>query len=158
MFVIIDTSNLAFCLGKAFPFARLDYKEFADVAQSTFDSKDFENQYCAIGYTNQKNKGFITKLAFLGYNTFFPEEPRNVAKKNTSVLVTLSIFENLSNHSAFVICSSDPCLVPVVEYLRSIGKTVFIFACGIPTELHEICDGTLEISPNLLQTELTDGI
>jgi uncharacterized LabA/DUF88 family protein len=50
-----------------------------------------------------------------------------------------------------ILGSSDPDLLPVVEYIKSKGVGVIILAAGIHRDLKKACNSFVEISEDMLE-------
>lgn len=157
--IFADISNLYYCIGRKFDSRKLDYEKL--IARAA----DFGKIQRAFAYgtqIGQEATTFIACLKKLGWATKYkqprmsdtPGEERKVIKKaDWDVGISMDVVRMAPRVQTIVICSSDPDLVPLVEWVKDQGVRCVILACGIPRELKDVADQYFEIDNELLESE-----
>ena len=163
--LVVDTRNIMVCLGKTFGQGKLDYQKYIQAALS-----DDEIMFASIAYgctSNGNEHRFMSSLKHLGLETKFKSP---ISKTNSETNETTSRWVNWNVGIAVdvirlaqsgkvdrvIIGSSDPELVELVEYLKTVNIKVEIFACGIPRILKAAALEFKEITEDLLLVPKTN--
>lgn len=155
--VFADVSNLYYCIGRKYDGRKLDYERlFARV-------RDFGTVQRAFAYgtqVNQEASNFISCLRKLGYTTKYKqpkmsdtpgEEKKVIRKADWDVGIAMDAVRMSDKVDTIILCSSDPDLVPLVEWIKDQGIRCIVLACGISRELKEVADQYFEIDAELLE-------
>ncbi len=155
--VFADVSNLYYCIGRKYDGRKLDYERLFNKI------KDFGTVQRAFAYgtqISQEATTFIACLRKLGWTTKYkqpkmsetPGEERKVVRKaDWDVGIAMDAVRMADKVDTIILCSSDPDLVPLVEWVKDQGIRCIVMACGISRELKEIADQHFEIEDNLLE-------
>jgi uncharacterized LabA/DUF88 family protein len=146
--VIVDSENLKFCVNKAFN-GKVDYARLLEHIREM--TSDDEIRAFIYGFVKIEHP-FTKAMANLGYVVRMFKAPRNPHKLCNHVPMTLDVIEILDRLDTLVICSSEPGLAPLIDFVRAKGIEVIVYACGIPLELRN-CDRYEEIQEVLCVTE-----
>ena len=148
-----DVSNLYYCIGKKYPDHKLDYNKYIIAATSG------DNLFKAYAYgTEIKDEatGFKACLKSFGYTPRY-KKPRFNELKNEyrnfdwNVGIALDVTRLVNRVHTIILGSSDPDLVPLIEWIHQNGAECHIYACGISKELKEITDYWTEVTEVLLE-------
>lgn len=156
--VFVDISNLYHCVGKKFPNRKLDYSKLRELI--------VENDilFRAIAYgvqTSNEASKFIERLRRFGYEPKYKqvrviqigdEEPKYI-KTNWNVGMTLDVVSMLDKLDVIVICSSDPELVPLVEYIKARGLKCIVASAGISRDLRIAASSYIELDDTVLEAQ-----
>jgi len=154
--IFADVSSLFYCVGKKFPDRKLDYGQLRELVVGS------DTIYRAVAYGVQaKDEAtkFITCLKKIGFEPKY-KQPRSrqggdgvvrLIKTNWNVSIALDVVNMIDKLDIVAICSSDPELAPIVEYVKARGKKCTIVSCGIPRELRAVADTCIEITPECLE-------
>ena len=149
--VVADITNLYFCIGKAFPGRKLDYGRYL------LEASGSDATYRAYAFGTKRNDEaypFIACLRHLGYETrFIPYVPR----VNNNVAMATELFRIIKKLDYVVLGSSNPNLIPLIEWIKEQGVQVVVYACGIPNEVREAASKTREIDEGLLKDVITEA-
>lgn len=147
--VFCDVGNLYYCVGKKFETRKLDYRKYLEYA------KTFGEVYTSAAYGSQvkeEAKNFILCLKQLGFTTRFRESDREEKRRvNWGAGIAIDIVQLIDRVDTVVLGSSDPDLLPVVEYIKSKGIKVIIIAAGIHRDLKSACNQFVEVSEDMLE-------
>jgi uncharacterized LabA/DUF88 family protein len=147
--IFVDVSNIYYCISKKFPSRKLDYEKYvAAIGQDV-------SYACAYGtFLSEKVIAFVTALKHIGFQTFFRRGRvinDKMSKVQWGVGLAVNAMSKLDELDSFIIGSADPELVPLVDYLKSKGKEVHIFGCGINKALKERATSWREIEEDVLE-------
>lgn len=147
--VFVDVGNIYYCVGKKFEARKLDYRKYMEF------SKSFGEVYQAYAYGSQvkdEAKNFILCLKQLGFMVKFREHDREEKRRvNWGCGITVDIVNVVDRVDTVVLGSSDPDLLPVVEYIKSKGVGVIMIAAGIHKDLKKSCNQFVEVSEDMLE-------
>ncbi len=149
--LFVDVNNLFYCLGKKFEGRRLDYSKYYELAKG-------ENMmYRAIAYGTQYSDDsikFITCLRHLQFETKFRQpiqvKDKHPRKVSPNVAIAMDIVRLQNKLDVVVLGSSEPELVPLVNWIRDSGRKCHILSAGISKELKSVADSWSEITEDLL--------
>lgn len=156
--VFVDLSNLYHCVGKKYPNHKLDYSKLRDLLVGN------DILFRAIAYgvqTGNEASKFIERLRRFGYEPKYKqvriiqigeEEPRYI-KTNWNVGMTLDVVSMIDKLDTIVICSSDPELVPLVEYIKARGLKCIVASAGISRNLRITASSYLELDETVLEEQ-----
>lgn len=151
--LFVDISNLYYCIGKKFPDRKLDYNKYIVAATG---ANDLYRAICYGTEIKDEAAGFKVCLKSFGYTPKY-KKPRYNELKNEyrnfdwCVGLALDVVKIVNRVHTVILGSSDPDLVPLVEYVQQQGAECHILACGISKELKEIADSWTEITECLLE-------
>lgn len=153
--VFADVGNIYYCVGKKFEARKLDYRKYMEFV------KNFGELYQAYAYGSQvkdEAKNFILCLKQIGFMVKFREHDRDEKRRiNWNCGVTVDIVNVVERVDTVILGSSDPDLLPVVEYIKSKGVGVIIIAAGIHRDLKKSCNQFVEISEDMLEEVKTEA-
>lgn len=154
--VFADISNLYHCVGKKFPNRKLDYSKLRDLIVGD------DILFRAIAYgvqTHNEASKFIEKLRRFGYEPKYKqvrviqngdEEPKYI-KTNWNVGMTLDVMLMLDKLDVAILCSSDPELVPLVEFIKARGLKCVVASAGISRDLRIAASSYIELDDSVLE-------
>lgn len=150
-----DVHNLYYCTNKKFNGKKLDYKFYLD-----FANEKIAEVTRAFAYGFQKETeavNFITCLRKIGFDCNF-KRPRVIGsgenqfhKTDWNVGICVDVVKILDRVEAVIIGSSDPELVPLINYLKFRGIQTIIYSAMINKELKEVADRFYEIDSKWLE-------
>jgi uncharacterized LabA/DUF88 family protein len=147
--IFCDVGNLYYCTGKKFEARKLDYRKYLEYC------KTFGELYQSYAYGSQvkdEAKNFILCLKQIGFMAKFRchdrEEKRRVNWGSGISIDAVNIIERVD---AIILGSSDPDLLPLVEYIKSKGVSVILIAAGIHRDLKAACNQFVEVSEDMLE-------
>ncbi len=155
--LFVDISNLYYCIGKKFEGRKLDYQKLLGVGS------EFGHIQRAHAYGTQMAEEalpFITCLKKLGYDTKYKRprildtqagEEKRIRKADWDVGLAMDVVRLIERVDTVIICSSDPDLTPLVQWVKDQGVRCVILACGVSRELRETADQFFEIGEPLLE-------
>lgn len=155
--IFADLSNLYYCIGRKFDNRKLDY---ARLIARVAEFGDVQRAYAYGTQIGQEASNFISSLRKLGYTTKYkqpkmseaPGEERKVIRKaDWDVGIAMDVVRMIERVDVIVLCSSDPDLAPLVEWIKEKGVRCIVLACGISRELKDVADQYFEIEEYLLE-------
>lgn len=154
--VFIDVSNIYYCISKKYPTRKLDYEKYVKAIGADV------NYAAAYGtLLSDKVIGFITALKHIGFQTFFKRGRivnEKMMKVEWGVGLAVNALSKVDELDSFIIGSSDPELIPLIDRLRLLGKEVHIFSCGINRGLRERATTFKEVEEDLLEEPSDDVV
>ena len=155
--VFADVGNLFYCINKRFPGRKLDYRKYLEKA---INGNDLYRAFAYGGQIGDHATDFILCLRDIGYEPKFKEPKqyevgtkREIGKADWDVGISIDVVTLLNMIDIVIIGSSDPDLVPLVNYVRAKGVPCHIFACGIARDLKNSANSYCEIDESLLVEE-----
>jgi len=148
--VVVDVSNIYYCIKHRFPGKKLDYSKYLD------NIKKISSIEKAIAFgveLDGQANDFKNALKSYGFELQYKEPkifPRS-RKADWDVGIAIGIVENLTNIDLVVLGSADSDMVPVVEYVQKQDKQCLVYACKISSDLIKIANAYQEISNDELQ-------
>lgn len=150
--LVVDTKNLFNSLHKTYGNGKLDYQKYYEIAG------DKDHIYSGIAYGQQSENSsvnFITFLNRLGFICKFKQIIKTANKTyycDSNVQLTIDVCTQLAEGKIdhVVIGSSDAELVDLVNYIRSRGYPVTIYACRIPKVLRDVASSCIDLDDQLL--------
>lgn len=155
--VFADISNLYYCIGRKFEGRKLDYEK---LIEKVSELGTIQRAFAYGTQINTEASNFISCLRKLGWTTKYkqpkmsdaPGEERKVIRKaDWDVGIAMDAVRMADKVGVIVLCSSNPDLVPLVEWIKEQGIRCIILACGISRELKEVADQFSEIDSDLLE-------
>jgi len=149
--IFVDVANVYYCISKKFPNRKLDYQKYV---QATGKEATYAAAYGTL--MSDKVIAFITALKHIGFQTFFRRGRivnERMLKVEWAVGLAVNAISKIDELDEYIIGSSDPELIPLVDYLKSKGKIVHVFACGINRGLKEHANTFTEIEESVLEEE-----
>jgi uncharacterized LabA/DUF88 family protein len=155
--IFADVANLYYCIGRKYDGRKLDYERLYNRAS------EYGLVQRAFAYGTQissEANNFITALRRLGWTPKYkqpkmsdtPGEERKVIRKaDWDVGIAMDAVRMSDKVGVIMLCSSDPDLVPLVEWIKEQGIRCVVLACGIARELKDVADQYYEIEPDLLE-------
>lgn len=122
--------------------------------------------YRAFGYgaqiTNEAH-AFITCLRTLGYEPKYVQarqfgERSEIRRTDRTMDLVTDIIRILEKLDVVIIGTSNPMIVPIIEFIKERGIKVIVFSCNIPRELKESADLWWEITEDYLEIKKENGI
>lgn len=143
--LFVDVNNLYFTVGKKAPGKKVDYKKYLEWA------KTHANVSRAFAYVFQAEREaihFITCLRKLGYETRC-KAPRTVGEKfkkmDYNVSICMDVVRMIPKVDAILLGTSDPEIVPLIQWVKDQGVQTIILSSLIPQEIKEVSDKYFEI-------------
>lgn len=127
---------------------------------SFVDFKEAVNATLCFAYTPQRDGEASGFIGFLRANDFtvrvkrpytIKVGEREIKRCSFGVELTLDVLREIDALDTIVLATSNPDFIPLVKVLRSMGKEVVIFACGIPYALSKAASDAVEIEADLLE-------
>jgi uncharacterized LabA/DUF88 family protein len=147
--VFSDIANLYYCVGKKFESRKLDYRKYLEYC------KTFGEVYQSYAYGSQvreEAKNFILCLKQIGFLTKFKETEKEEKRRvNWNAGIAIDVVNVVDRVDTVILGTSDPDLLPVVEYIKNKGVGVIIIAAGIHRDLKKTCNQFVEISEDMLE-------
>lgn len=157
--IFVDVSNLYYCIGKKFPEKKLDYLAYLTLAQG--ENAIYRARAYGIELDKEASK-FKTCLKHYGYEPIY-KAPKIYENKETgekhyrrmswNVGITTDVVRLIDKLDIIILGSSDPELVPLVEWIKEKGRECLILACGISRELKAVANGYKEITEDYLKSD-----
>ena len=151
--VMIDLSNLYYCVRKRHGGHRIDFESYLAYAKSLGDVTR------ATMYSTQ-NDGratlFIEAMQALGFQFKFKEPKTYFAKgkvkmkANWDVGMTIDAMSAMADYDMLILGSADGDFRLLVEYLQLHGKRVFALGCEISRDLRDTAYKAVEIPESFL--------
>lgn len=130
----VDASNLFHCVNTKFPGRKLSYDYLASKCGRTFKSIVYGAQM------GNEADYFIKKVQSYGFSTKF-KKPKTfgdgVRKADWDIGITVDAFRYVNRYERLILCTGDGDFKPLVEYLASIGKDVYVYGCNISRDLRD---------------------
>lgn len=157
--LFVDINNLYYCVARKFNGRKLDYKSYLENANALGSvSRAF-----AYGFQLDKEAvHFITCLRKIGYDTRYKapriigEDERKFKKMDWNVGICMDVVRMITRVDAIIIGSSDPELVPLVQWIKDQGVQAVIFSSIISKELKDHADKYHEISESILEAAVVE--
>jgi uncharacterized LabA/DUF88 family protein len=137
-----DVSNLYYCVSQRFDGRKINYLKYLEKAQG----EDILYKATAYSFKNPDCMKFLTSLKHIGFDT----KSRKPSKIGWSVQMACDIFRMVQKIDKVVIGSSDPNLIPLIEFLKERSIKVHVLACGITNTMRQAADHWEEITSELL--------
>ena len=151
--IVVDTKNLFNTLHKHYGNGKLDYQRLVELAGGD------DHIYGSIAYGQQAENSsvnFITVLNKLGFVCKFKQLIKTATKTfypNNNVQLAIDVADSLNTgkYDRVVICSSDPELVDLVNWVRVDKKTrCDLVACRIPKVMKDAASACIELDSDIL--------
>lgn len=153
--LVADVSNLYYCINSRFNGARLDYRRLYDAAQTQGEI------FRAIAYGAEMEGAaskFKTVLQGIGFEINYKEPKiymndggRQTRKADWDVGIAMDIVKILDSVDLVILGTADGDMTPCAEFIKSRGKLVHVFGCGISRELREACHRWVEVDESYLE-------
>jgi uncharacterized LabA/DUF88 family protein len=131
---------------------RLDYAKYYEFVSTLGDVR------CAIAYGAQKNdeaEQFKHALMHIGFDTKYKrakmDPKRGLLKANWNVTLTLDAVNWSENVDCLILGSTDKDLIPLIEWCKSKGIMVIVFAAGVNKAMAKAASRVIEIPESLLE-------
>jgi hypothetical protein len=147
--ILLDSTNLFFCINKAFESRRLNYAKVLEHVTKEIDAEIIRKNIYGM-LTSPSISNFIAAVEFIGYSTTFKKPPRNMEKASNTPAICVDAMVMVDRMSDIVLGTTDPSIVPLIEHLKSRGIVTRVFGCGIPMEVKKVADSSHEIWEELL--------
>lgn len=160
--VFVNVANLYTGLGKKYPGRKLDYRKYRDkVAEGDVLAR-------AVAYGLKKDTEadrFISSLKHIGYDTRYRNFRRFEDKQETgetvvnyrrvdlNLIMSLDIVRCIDRLHKIVLGTSDPEIVPLIEWIKEKGVEVKVVSIHVSRDIRNIttCE---EITEDLLLPEV----
>lgn len=166
--LLVDVSNIYYCISKKWPGEKLDYDKFLNYIEEEFGDL---RRAIAYGYQmSDEAQSFITCLKTIGFDVVYQklkpkfkasdeESSRTEYKKpDQNVGIAMDAVRISDKVDTIVIGSSDPDLVPLVQWIKDQGLRCIIVAVGISKELKDSCNRYIEIPRSLLEENKVETV
>lgn len=144
--IFLDVGNLYYCIGKKFDKRKLDYRKYLKYVEDLGETTRATAYGCQL---NNEAVGFVHCLKQIGLQTKFKTVKTH--KSNWDVGLSIDIVRMSERIDIVILGSSNPNLVPVVEYVTQLGVDVIVVACGISKELKDVATDFIEIPESMLE-------
>lgn len=145
--LLVDASNLFHCINSKFPKRKLSYKYLSQKCGGTFKSIVYGAQM------DHEADNFISKVESYGFTTKF-KKPKsygnNIRKADWDIGIAVDAFRYVNRYERLILCSGDGDFKPLVEYLTSIGKDVYVYGCRLSRDLRDTATYWEEITSEWL--------
>lgn len=158
--IFVDTTNLYHTVYRKYR-GKLCYEEYYNRIMENDDPIEEDNkiiQAIAYGMTVGSNDGFINCLDVAGFEVKF-RVPKiikihdiKIKKCDWNVCMTIDIIRSIEDYDCIIIGSSDPCLLPLINWIKDQGKGIRVVASLIPRVLKEAAN-CIEIPEEWLEEE-----
>ena len=137
--LLIDTGNLYYCVGRKYPYRKIDYQKILESLTPT-------KAVAFVADVGEDTDCFADYLKGLGYIviTKRPRRDRIDNKYKTNWLVEFTHF--CAEEDSVILGSNSPDLVDLINLL---DVPVKVFACGVPQVLRRLCE-FLELDDSFL--------
>jgi len=150
--VFVDITNLYYCVGKKWPNRRLDFEKLLGRIQE--GNSKVVRAFAYGTQTKDEANSFKNYLKKIGFDAKYKKSRFQVqgetCRSNWDVGLTVDVCRILDRLDSVIICSSNPELIPLLQYIKSRGIRVVVFACGICKLVRKHCDEYVEITEDLL--------
>lgn len=158
--IFIDCVNQYYAIGHTFRGAKLSYAKYMERGLALAKT-DLLRAFAYGVQLEDEATAFISALRISGYEPkyrqalIFDNRP-DIRRTTWHVGMFADAMRLLDRMDVIIIGSSDPELIPMLDYIRERGVKVIILSCNIPDELHYHSDLCYEITEELLdQREIT---
>jgi uncharacterized LabA/DUF88 family protein len=143
MIIVADTFNLFHRARNQFN-GKIDYEKIIDRLGVDKDT----SALFAYGMTIDDNTKFEMCLRHIGFRTHFkrPRVIKGVRLCEWGIQMFADIINNIDEHSEVIFCTCNFNIVPIIKYLKNIGRSVIICGIDIPEGLAKFADKTIEIT------------
>jgi uncharacterized LabA/DUF88 family protein len=149
--LFVDINNLYYCVGKRYNGRKIDYKLYLERANVY---ATVTRAFCYGFQVDKEAVNFITCLRKIGYDPKY-KAPRmigeNFKRMDWNVGLCIDVVRMIDRSDAVIIGSSDPELVPLIQWIKDRGVQSIIFSSLISKELKDISDRYYEISEDVLE-------
>jgi len=152
--VFADVSNLYYCIAKKFGGRKLDYHKYYKFISDLGEIQQ------AIAYGAQLHgeaNSFLHCIKKIGFSAkykttkTFQNADGIKRKADQDVAITIDIVNMIQSMDMIILGSADGDLVPAVEWARTRGVDVVVFASGISRDLKDVATKFIEIPESLLE-------
>jgi uncharacterized LabA/DUF88 family protein len=153
--IFVDLANMYYCCSKKFGGKKLDYKKYIDYIAETIGDIGRATAYGA--QKSSEAKGFITCLKYIGFEVKYKQPQtitiggKDIQRVDWNVGIALDVVRTLDRLDLVVLGSSDPNIVPLVEFIQERGLACAVISCGIHKELKRRATTWVEIDEAFLE-------
>lgn len=154
--LFVDITNLYHCISREYGGRRLDYQKLYDFVIHLTNDTGLLRAFAYGGQIADEATLFINALREIGYEPKYRQhklgdDNKIVRKVDWDVGLTMDLVKLSSKITTAIVASSDPDLIPVYLWLKSVGVKIIVVACGVPREVREVADRWFEIPMDLLE-------
>lgn len=154
--LFVDITNLYHCISREYGGRRLDYQKLYDFAFRLTGETGLLRAFAYGGQIADEATLFINALREIGYEPKYRQhklgdDNKIIRKVDWDVGLTMDVVKLSTKITTAIIASSDPDLIPVYLWAKSVGIKIIVVACGVPREVREITDRWFEIPMELLE-------
>ena len=153
--LLIDVSNLYYCVGKKFPGLRLDYRQLIKLVEKK------GTIVRAIAYGSQMNgqaESFIGFLNTMGIETKFKEplvyqnaDGNENRKADWDVGIAMDAVRMLDIYDTLVLASADGDMSELIRWVQERGRRTIVIGTRINRLLRDIAGENIEISHDMVE-------
>jgi uncharacterized protein (TIGR00288 family) len=153
--ILVDVSNLYYCIRKVHNGKKLSYKKFRDHVGGYGNIVLARAYGAAIG---DEANAFIEAIRGFGFETYFKEpkvysNEKGIRRKaDWDVGIAIDMVKIAADQSIglIVLATADSDMTAAVEYCQDCGKQVIVFGVNIGHDLREAADQFVEIPVSFL--------
>lgn len=143
---------------KAYKGGKVDYGKYLKKVLAIGDGDIYRAFAYGVQIDNEAS-GFIVCLKSYGFEPKYKrailiDDRPNIQETSWNLGITIDIARLVQRLDVVVLGSSDPQLIPAIEYLQEQGIKVIIFSCNIPQELREASNAYYEINEEVLERKV----
>lgn len=152
--LLVDISNIYYCLRKQFGGAKLRYEKLLEF----LESKNYEiTRKIAYGSEDEIHHKFQT---FLHRQLGFEVERKRPTMKGAdwdvgiavdSVMIGLNVVNKQNVYDAVIFATGDGDMAPALHALKHVGKTVVVIGAKVSVDLKRIAHESYEITEDLFE-------
>jgi uncharacterized LabA/DUF88 family protein len=159
--VFVDIVDQFRGVNKNFKGQKIDYSKYLQRALEAGEGE----LYRAFAYGVQIDKeatGFILCLRSYGFEPKYKkakiiDDRPNIQATNWNLGIAVDTARLIERLDVVVLGSSDPELIPVIEFLKERGIKVIVFSSSIPPEMREASNIFIEISDDVFEKRLVES-
>jgi uncharacterized LabA/DUF88 family protein len=146
--VFVDTNNLYYNVHKKYN-KKIDYELYLKQIMEMEKEECIYRAFAYGSYLEDNGTKFIQYLKYAGFHPIYNLVDKiRRGKWNTYML--MDVVRMHDRLDTLVIGSSDPNLMPLIQWTMDKGIRTLIFSCNISKALKEFCYQWIEIQENIL--------
>ena len=145
----VDLPNISFCYGRKTTKRKVNYVEYKKYVDKFGDSVVLN----AYGIqTDGRAKEFIAFLERTGYETYFVDRTDQKRFINVGPTIVIDVVRSIDEYETVILGTTDPDMVPLIQWCKDQGKVVIIIAADITDEVKELCDDYEDLTDETVET------